>query len=248
MSVANSAEVIKTQRLFSSRSYDSSNEENDSVDSICSGEGDSESDYDQNSDEEDCFCVASDTERCGLDDEIDSLDGDDLYAVHVGVETADPLCVKLNDLIKRGKIPKERILYRYLNDVVEIMYNPFHKYDPEVVEFFNTITYLGGKRTANFIRGPMNVGDGGHSHLNHEQDKKKQPGWTIRTTYSKVPSRTHSGIRCHQAAILRTYRSNVNGRILQVIWLGNEVGSETGDHLGCKLPHKQAILVPKPEG
>ena len=62
MSVANSAEVIKTQRLFSSRSYDSSNEENDSVDSICSGEGDSESDYDQNSDEEDCFCVASDTE------------------------------------------------------------------------------------------------------------------------------------------------------------------------------------------
>ena len=172
MSVANSAEVIKTQRLFSSRSYDSSNEENDSVDSICSGEGDSEPDYDQNSDEEDCFCVASDTERCGLDDEIDSLDGDDLYAVHVGVETADPLCVKLNDLIKRGKIPKERILYRYLNDVVEIMYNPFHKYDPEVVEFFNTITYLGGKRTANFIRGPMNVGDGRHSHLNHEQDKK----------------------------------------------------------------------------
>lgn len=55
MSVANSAEVIKTQRLFSSRSYDSSNEENDSVDSTCSGEGDSESDYDQNCDEEDCF-------------------------------------------------------------------------------------------------------------------------------------------------------------------------------------------------
>ena len=79
MSVANSAEVIKTQRLFSSRSYDSSNEENDSVDSMYSGEGDSESDSDQNSDEEDCFCVASDTERCGLDDEIDSLDGDDLY-------------------------------------------------------------------------------------------------------------------------------------------------------------------------
>ena len=51
------------------------------------------------------------------------------------------------------------------------MYNPFNKYDPEVVKFFNTITYLGGKRTANFIRGPMNVGDGRHSHLSHEQDK-----------------------------------------------------------------------------
>ena len=32
------------------------------------------------------------------------------YAVHVGVETADPLCVELNDLIKRGKIPKEPML------------------------------------------------------------------------------------------------------------------------------------------
>ena len=176
MSVANPEEVIKTQRLFSSRSYDSSNDENDSVDSICSGEGDSESDYDQNSDEEDCFCVASDTERCGLDDETHSLDRDDLYAVHIGVETADLLCVKLNDLIQRGKIPKEQILYRYLNDVVEIMYNLFHKYNPEVVEFFDTITYLGGKRTANFIRGPMNVGDGRHSHLNHEQDKKSNLG------------------------------------------------------------------------
>jgi len=204
MSVANPAEVIKTQRLFSSRSYDSSNEENDSVDSICSGEGDSESDYDQNSDEEDCFCVASDTERCGLDDEIHSLDWDDLYAVHVGVETADPLCVKLNDLIKRGQIPKERILYRYLNDVVEIMYNPFHKYDPEVIEFFNTITYLGGKCTANFIRGPMNVGDG-RQPPQPRTGQKNQPGWTIRITYSKVPSRIHSGIQCHQAAILRTY-------------------------------------------
>lgn len=135
MSVANPAEVIKTQRLFTSRSYYSSNEENDSVDSICSGEGNSESDYDPNSDEEDCFCVASDTERCGLVDEIHILDGDDLYAVHVGVETADPLSVKLNDLIKRGKIPKERILYRYLNDVEETMYSPFHKYEPEVVDF-----------------------------------------------------------------------------------------------------------------
>lgn len=90
----------------------------------------------------------------------------------MGVETADPLCVKLNDLIRRGKISKEIILYRYLNDVVEIMYNPFHEYDREVVEFFNTITYLGGKRIANFIRGPMNLGDGQHSHLSQEKEKK----------------------------------------------------------------------------
>ena len=30
-----------------------------------------------------------------------------------------------------------------------------------------------------------------------------------------------------------------------VIWLGNEGGSETGDLLGCILPHKRAILVPQ---
>ena len=34
----------------------------------------------------------------------------------------DPLCIKLNDLIRRGKIPKDKILY--LSDVVEIMSNP----------------------------------------------------------------------------------------------------------------------------
>lgn len=67
-------------------------------------------------------------------------------------------------------------MYKYLNDVVEIMLYPFHQYDREVVEFFNTITYLGGRRTANFIRGPMNLGDGRHSHLNQENDKKMNLG------------------------------------------------------------------------
>ena len=33
-----------------------------------------------------------------------------------------------------------------------------------------------------------------------------------------------------------------------VIWLGNEGGSETGDLLGCILPHKRAILVPQTRG
>ena len=88
----------------------------------------------------------------------------------------EQLCIKLNDLIRRGKIQKDKILYRYLSDVVEIMYNPFHEYDREVVEFFNTITYLGGRRTANFIRGPMNLGDGRHSHINKELDKKMNLG------------------------------------------------------------------------
>ena len=107
-----------------------------------------------------CSCIESQTDSPSLH-ETRSLDGDDLYTVQVGIDNTDPLCVKLNDLTRKGKLPKERILYRYLNDVVEIMYNPF-----------KTITYLGGRRTANFIRGPMNLGDGRHSHLNQERDKK----------------------------------------------------------------------------
>ena len=117
-----------------------------------------------------CSCIEFQTENSSLD-ETGSLDN--LYSVHVDVEKADPLCIKLNDLIKRGKIP---VLFRYLSDVVEIMKNPFHEYDREVVEFFNTITYLGGKCTANFIRGPMNLGDGRHSHINKELGKKMNLG------------------------------------------------------------------------
>ena len=132
---------------------------------------DSDSKYDQDSDVEICSCVQPQTDSSSLE-ETQSLDGDDLCTVHVGVETADPLCIKLNDLIRRGKISKERILYRYLNDVVEIRCNPFHEYDREVVQFFNTITYLGGKRTANFIRGPMNLGDGRHSHRSQKKEKR----------------------------------------------------------------------------
>ncbi|CAB3990798.1 Hypothetical predicted protein, partial [Paramuricea clavata] len=40
----------------------------------------------------------------------------------------------------------------------------------QVVEFLNTITYLGGKRTACFIRGPMNMGDGRNSHMQAKLD------------------------------------------------------------------------------
>ena len=128
-----------------------------------SSEGNCESDYEQSSDVDICYCLdprKPQTDTSTLD-ETQSLDGDDLYTVHVGVANAEPLCVKLNDLIGRGKISKERILYRYLNDVIEIMDNPFHKYGREIVKFSSTITYLGGRRTANFIRGRKNLGDGG---------------------------------------------------------------------------------------
>ncbi len=64
------------------------------------------------------------------------------------------------------------------------MYNPFHEYDRDVVEFFNTITYLGGRRTACFIRGPMNIGDGKGAH--QSTDKRMNlggPSQSVRRKY-----------------------------------------------------------------
>ncbi len=103
------------------------------------------------------------------------VDEDDVKTVHIGIEQADAICIKLNDLIACGKIKRDRIFYKYLSDVVEIMYHPYHEYR-EVVEFLNTITYLGGRRTTNFIRGPMNIGDGRNSHADGAKDKKIHVG------------------------------------------------------------------------
>lgn len=70
----------------------------------------------------------------------DSIGRNVLFTVYVGVKESDTVCVELQDLLRRGKLSKERILYKYINDVLGIMYNSFHEYDQEVVEFFNTIT------------------------------------------------------------------------------------------------------------
>lgn len=59
-----------------------------------------ESDLDEDDVLEVCSC-SCDEKACGSD--ID----DDLKTVYVGIDQADSLCVKLNELIKRGKIQKE---------------------------------------------------------------------------------------------------------------------------------------------
>ncbi|KAJ7386116.1 hypothetical protein OS493_012460 [Desmophyllum pertusum] len=95
------------------------------------------------------------------DDELklDVSDSEDFGRLS-GCEAADDVCVKLNELIQTCKIPKDKIMYKYLKDTVHIMINYDHKYDPDVVEFFNTIEYLGGGSTVNFLRGPMFHGQG----------------------------------------------------------------------------------------
>lgn len=96
----------------------------------------------------------SELDMTSSEEEVQFDDHDEEWRlVAIGVEEADQVCVKL-------VVSKDRIFYKYLKDVIEIFYDPRHEYDQEVVEFFNTITYLGGRRTANMIRGPMYQGKG----------------------------------------------------------------------------------------
>ena len=60
--------------------------------------------------------------------------------------------------------------------MLEVYYDPLHKYDKDVIEFFNSITYLGGRKVACFIRGPINCKEGRGSHLNTNNEKRMNLG------------------------------------------------------------------------
>eukprot|EP00795_Rhopilema_esculentum_P010339 gene10339-19037_t len=111
----------------------------------------------------------------GNSEPYSDLDNENNSSLLFGVEKADPVC-KLNDLIRREEIDKYRILYKFLNDVIEIHYDPFHKYDKDVNEFFNKITYLVGRSVACFIRGPMSFNEGRGSHIDTEKKKHMNLG------------------------------------------------------------------------
>ena len=118
-------------------------------------------------------CITHGKENSSDDSDIDQ---DDKASLFYGIDVADPVCIKLNDLIHRGKIDRSRILYKLLKDVVEIHCDPLHEYDEDVIEFFNSITYLGGRKVACFVRGPMNYGEGRGSHLDPANEKRMNLG------------------------------------------------------------------------
>ena len=140
-------------------------------------------------------CQSSGSNDSNLDDingDVD-LDEDNRWYAY-SVDKSDPVCRKFDDLIRRGLIPKNGIFYKYLSDVIEIFYDRCHAYDPEVVEFFNTIRHLGGRRTVNFIRGPMNIGQGKRGSMQPKMlckmnlggpsesvCNKQQAGYTVRS-------------------------------------------------------------------
>lgn len=75
------------------------------------------------------------------------------------------------------------------------MIDPNHKYDEQVVEFFNSVKFLGGERTVNFIRGPMWHGCGSGGVFNPESAKLNLggPGRTTRLKHSSGYT-TSSGV------------------------------------------------------
>ena len=89
--------------------------------------------------------------------------------------------------VQSGRMPKDKILYKYLDSVTYAMIDPNHKFDKVVVQFFNTIKFLGGKRTVNFVRGPMWHGCGKGGELRPEC-AKPDLGGPSRTTRNKRSS------------------------------------------------------------
>ena len=100
--------------------------------------------------------ISSASEACESDQQTDDsdLDNDCLVFPIINLESADDVCVKLDRLVRNGTICKSSIFYKHIKDVLYFFINPRNnQYDEEVVEFFNTIRYLGGESTANFVRG-----------------------------------------------------------------------------------------------
>lgn len=137
--------------------------------------------------------LSSATSINSVDSDDSDVDSDSLV-FPVGVEEADDVCVKLDCLIRSGIISKDDIFYKHIKDVVFSFVNPHsHRYDNEVVEFFNTIRYLGRESTENFLRGPGWHGQGrkGKGHFVSEAKRgnfhgpssatcaKRQAGYTV---------------------------------------------------------------------
>ena len=81
------------------------------------------------------------------------------------VENAHPLAIKLNALLKEGKIPEDCMYYKFMDNttsfaLVDSTSASSFKWDDDVCEFFDTIKYLGGERTRKFVRGPGFHGTG----------------------------------------------------------------------------------------
>ena len=71
----------------------------------------------------------------------------------------DPVCRRLDKLIKNGNISKDQIFYKYLDNLTQIYYDSKHPYDKDVIEFFASVVHHSGESTYNIVRGSMLFGN-----------------------------------------------------------------------------------------
>ena len=118
--------------------------------------------FDSDLDVDDNNSIVSEFSESG-DFEIEAVDSsgvdEDWCLITVTTAQADEVCITLDKLICNGVISKEKKICKCLKDTLEYLCSPLHHYDDtDVKEFFASVAYLGGYRTCNFIRGPMEYG------------------------------------------------------------------------------------------
>ena len=71
----------------------------------------------------------------------------------------DPVCRRLDKLIRNGNISKDQIFYKYLDNLTQIYYDSKHPYDKDVIDFFASIVHHSSESTHNTVRGLMGFGN-----------------------------------------------------------------------------------------
>ena len=55
--------------------------------------------------------------------------------LYVADVDTDPVCRRLDKLIRNGNISKDQIFYKYLDNLTQIYYDSKHPYDKDVIDF-----------------------------------------------------------------------------------------------------------------
>ena len=110
-----------------------------------------ESDF--QSDPDEISSHMSDTDTI-CDSELDIVE-----FLYVADDETDPVCRRLDKLIRNGNISKDQIFYKYLDNMAQIYYDSKHPYDKDMIESFTSIIHHGGESTYNIVHGPMDFGN-----------------------------------------------------------------------------------------
>ena len=72
---------------------------------------------------------------------------------------ADPVCRRLDKLIRNRNIAKDQIFYKYLDNMTQIYHDSKHPYHKDVVEFFASIVHHGGESMYDNVHGAIAFGN-----------------------------------------------------------------------------------------